>query len=67
MYTGKGKKKAAGKQAVCAVCTRCAQEICAGERAWYHNGTTVCADCFADFAREELRQFEYIPGEEMAE
>ncbi len=28
---------------------------------------TVCADCFLPFAREELRPFEYILGEEMAE
>ena len=45
----------------------CAQEIRAGETLWQRDGATVCTDCFLPFAREELRPFEYILGEEMAE
>ena len=58
---------AAAANALRAVCTLCAQEICAGEHMWYHNGTSVCEDCFLSFAREELKPFEYILGEETAE
>ena len=46
------------------VCSLCAQEILPGERLWYRSGTTACTDCFAPFAREALRPFEYILGEE---
>ena len=46
------------------VCSLCAQEILPGERLWYRSGTTACTDCFAPFAREVLRPFEYILGEE---
>ena len=45
----------------------CAQELRAGETLWQRDGATICADCFLPFAREELRPFEYILGEEMAE
>ena len=67
MRVKKRRYAAAGKQLPQAVCTLCAQEICAGECVWYRNGITVCTDCFARFAREELKSFEYILGEETAE
>ena len=57
----------AGEGRLRAVCTLCAQEIGAGETLWYYSGTTVCADCFAHFARETLRPFEITLGEEMTE
>ena len=49
-----------------AVCSLCAQDIYAGETLWYRNGVTVCADCFPRFAREALRPFACILGEEIA-
>lgn len=57
---------AAWKDRPLAVCSLCAQEIRAGETLWYRNGRAVCPDCFPRFAREELRAFEYILGEETA-
>ena len=56
-----------GKRRLGTVCSLCAQEIRAGETLWQRDGATVCTDCFLPFAREELRPFEYILGEEMAE
>lgn len=67
MQVEKQRRFAAGKRKPRAVCTLCAQEIGAGETLWYHSGTTVCADCFAHFARETLRPFEITLGEEMTE
>ncbi len=58
---------AARKGAPRAVCTLCAQEICAGETLWYCSGITVCADCLTQFARGALKPFEYILGEETEE
>ena len=60
----KRRYSAAEKRTPQAVCTLCAQEIRAGETLWQRDGATVCADCFLPFAREELRPFEYIFGEE---
>lgn len=67
MRVKKRRYSAAEKRTPQAVCTLCAQEICAGESVWYRSGITVCADCFTRFAREELKSFEYILGEETAE
>lgn len=67
MYTKKRWKNAAEDRTAHAVCSLCAQEIFSGECVWYHNGRTVCEDCFPSFAREELKPFEYISGEETAE
>lgn len=67
MYIRKWRKNRGRKDAVRAVCTLCAQEICAGERMWCYNGMSVCPDCFLPFAREVLRSFEVIPGEEREE
>ena len=61
------RRTAAWRDRPLAVCSLCAQEIRAGETLWQRDGATVCADCFLPFAREELRPFEYILGEEMAE
>lgn len=58
---------AAKKRGLRAQCSLCAQDIRAGERLWYRNGLTVCTGCFARFAREELRPFEQILGEEREE
>ena len=64
MY-GKRRRRIAAQRCVPrAVCSFCAQEILPGERLGYCSGTTACADCFARFAREALRPFEYILGEE---
>ena len=64
MYQKKRRRAARSAASLRAVCSLCAQEIFPGERAWCRNGQTVCADCFVPFAREELRPFEYIFGEE---
>ncbi len=64
MY-GKRRRRIAAQRCVPrTVCSFCAQEILPGERLWYRSGTTACADCFVPFAREALRPFEYILGEE---
>ena len=62
MYAGKKQNLP-----LCASCSLCAQDIRANEKRWYCNGVTVCADCFLQFAREELKPFEYLPGEERTE
>ena len=67
MYPQKRRRAALQKSVPRGVCSLCAQEIRAGETLWQRDGATVCADCFLPFAREELRPFEYILGEEMAE
>ncbi|MDD3346394.1 hypothetical protein [Oscillibacter sp.] len=36
------------------LCTLCAREITEGEEYWACNGSRVCADCLAEFARQEL-------------
>ena len=64
LYAEQRRHTAARRRERRAVCTLCAQEIRAGERLWRRSGTTVCADCFLPFAREELSPFEYILGEE---
>ena len=64
MYQKKRWRAARSAASPRAVCSLCAQDIYAGETLWYRNGVTVCADCFVPFAREELRPFEYIFGEE---
>ena len=64
MYPKKRRRAARSAASPRAVCSLCAQEILPGERLWYCSGTTACADCFARFAREALRPFEYILGEE---
>lgn len=46
------------------VCSFCAQDIARGERIWRCCGLTSCEDCFALFARLELKAFEEILGEE---
>ena len=61
------KNGALKRGAECAVCSLCAQEIYYGERIWCCNGLTVCRDCFDLFARDALRPFERILGEEMEE
>ena len=35
-----------------------------GERGWYLNGQSVCADCFPAFARAELAPCETVFGME---
>ena len=67
MYTKNRRRPPAKRRQITTVCSLCAQEIHAGETLWYRNGQAVCPDCFPRFAREELRPFEYILGEEMAE
>ncbi len=67
LQIGKRRRAARNRRRLRAVCTLCAQEIYPGETLWHHSGTTVCADCFARFAREELKCFEYILGEETVE
>ena len=67
MYGKIRRRGGAQKDMPRAVCSLCAQEIRAGETLWQRDGATVCTDCFLPFAREELRPFEYILGEEMAE
>ena len=64
MYGKKRRRASARDGGQRAVCSFCAQEILPGERLWYCSGTTACADCFVPFAREALRPFEYILGEE---
>lgn len=67
MQGEKWRRRAARKRRLRAICTRCAQEIMAGETLWISGGETVCTDCFARFAREELRPLEHILGEEEEE
>ena len=67
MYQKKRRRAARSAASPRAVCSLCAQEIRAGETLWQRDGATVCTDCFLPFAREELRPFEYILGEEMVE
>lgn len=67
MYTKNRRRPPAKRRQITTVCSLCAQEIRAGETLWQRDGATVCTDCFLLFAREELRPFEYILGEEMAE
>ena len=67
MYPKKRRRAARSAASLRAVCSLCAQEIRTGETLWYRNGQAVCPDCFPRFAREELRAFEYILGEETAE
>ena len=64
MYTKNRRRPPAKRRQITTVCSLCAQEILPGERLWYCSGTTACADCFARKAREALRPFEYILGEE---
>ena len=64
MYIGKERRSPAPKRAPCAVCSLCAQDILPGEKLWYQNGITACADCFLLFASETLRPFECRAGEE---
>lgn len=44
------------------VCSLCAQDIYAGERAWFRNGVTVCEDCFTLFAQDALKPYEIVIG-----
>ena len=67
MYAGKVRRSPTQKHMPFAVCSLCAQDIQPGEKLWYRNGVTVCADCFLPFAREALRPFEYQSGEEAAQ
>ena len=39
-------------------------ELLRGERGWYLNGQSVCADCFPAFARAELAPCETVFGME---
>lgn len=45
-------------------CTLCGAEICSGEDYWYCNGTSVCRDCLADYARRELAPYRQVRGRE---
>jgi len=64
VYPQKRRRAALQKSVPRGVCSLCAQDIFPGEQVWSRNGRTVCADCFVPFAREELRPFAYIFGEE---
>lgn len=46
-------------------CTLCGQEIPLGEEYWACNGNRVCADCFIEFARQELASCRETRGKEM--
>lgn len=48
----------------CAQCSLCARTLLRGERGWYLNGLSVCADCFPTFARIELAPCEITFGTE---
>jgi len=50
-----------------AVCTLCAQDIYAGERAWRRGALTVCEDCFPAFARAVLKRYEITAGKELSQ
>jgi len=46
-------------------CTFCGQEIPLGEEYWACNGSRICADCFLEFARQELEFCRETRGKEM--
>ena len=46
------------------LCTLCGQEITTGQEYWACNGSRVCADCFAEFARQELSACHETRGKE---
>ena len=48
----------------CGRCSLCGCELLRGERGWYLNGQSVCADCFPAFARAELAPCETVFGME---
>lgn len=45
-------------------CTLCGREITTGEDYWACNGSSVCADCLPEFARQELAPCREIRGKE---
>ena len=45
-------------------CSFCGLEITEGERYWYCNGSTACAVCLPEFARQELAPFCRTRGRE---
>lgn len=46
-------------------CTLCGQEIPMGEEYWACNGSSVCAACLPDFARQELAPCRETRGKEV--
>ena len=51
----------------CGRCSLCGRELLRGERGWYLNGQSVCADCFPALARAELLPYEITFGTEEGE
>ena len=45
-------------------CTLCGREITIGQEYWHCNGSRVCPDCLADFARQELAACHETRGQE---
>lgn len=46
-------------------CTLCGQEITMGEEYWACNGSSVCAACLPEFARQELAPCHETRGKEV--
>ncbi len=48
------------------VCSLCGQAITIGEEYWYCNGSSICSDCLAEFARAELAPYRQTRGKEVS-
>ncbi len=46
------------------VCSLCGREITGGEEYWYCNGSSICGQCLAEFARGELAPYRLVRGKE---
>lgn len=46
------------------LCTLCGREIVDGQEYWSCNGSSVCASCLAEFARQELAPCRETRGKE---
>lgn len=47
------------------LCTLCGREITLNSEYWVCNGSCICPDCLADFARQELAACHQTRGKEL--
>lgn len=47
------------------LCSLCGHALAWGQEYWILNGTVICPDCLADFARAELTPYRRTRGKEV--